>query len=439
MKTKTIFTALLLLFAVGRAQAQTPSENWSDYRDTNWGGDITSTLFTIESYAQLAQFAYLVNNGRDFSGKTVMLRPQGEFTYYTMDSHYWIPIGTASNPFKGTFDGNGISVNYLKINSSEATCQGFFGYIGAGGIVKNTTVRYSTITAASQVGAIAGYNGGTMTNCVVIGSTISGSSYVGTIVGQNAGTMTTCYAITSGSTKTIGVNGSAIGEDVAGQGQCLWTITGDNVQASFGTPTGTTLDKVVFYDDGIHFNNTHYYKTGATATLTYTLAGYDAIFSISSGEGASISGNVVTVGTSNVVVSPETTMVQWSGTGESGNPYLISNSDQFALLANRVNGGNAYNSTYFKLTEDISTTTMVGTSTNKFSGTFDGNGNTLTFNQESGEQYIAPFRYINGATIENLKLTGTVTSANKFAGGVVAYATGSNKITNWGHGGGSVV
>ena len=430
MKLKTILTTLLLLIAVGSAQAQEPSGNWSDesYRDTQWGGDITSTVFVIENYAQLAQFAFLVNSGRDFSGKYVMLSRQGEFLYYMMDDHYWTPIGTADHPFRGTFDGNGISVNYLKINDNEATCQGLFGYIGSDGIVKNATIRHSTITAASQVGAIAGYNGGTMTNCVVIGSTITGSSYAGTIVGQNEGSMTTCYAITSGSTKAIGMEGSATGKDTEG-GQCLWRITGDNIQASVGTPTGTTLNNVEFYDDGIHFNNTHYYKTGTQATVSYAQAGYTAIFSVS-GEGAGISGNVVTVGTSDVVVSAVTTMAEWSGTGESGSPYLISNSDQFALLSNRVNGGTNYSGTYFKLTENISTTTMVGTSTNKFSGTFDGDGHTLTVTLNSDADYCAPFAYTDGATIQNLVTAGTITTSARYAGGVVGNSTANLIMTN---------
>lgn len=428
MKLKTILTTLLLLIAVGSAQAQ--SGNWSDerYRDTQWGGDITSTVFVIENYAQLAQFAYLVNSGRTFSGKYVMLSRQGEFLYYTMDDHYWTPIGTADHPFRGTFDGNGISVNYLKINSSGAICQGLFGYIGEGGIVKNATVRHSTITAASQVGAIAGYNRGTMTNCMVIGSTITGNSFAGTIVGQNEGSMTTCYAITSGSTKAIGVDGSATGADTEG-GQCLWRITGDNIQASVGTPTGTTLNNVEFYNDGIHFNNTHYYKTGATATVSYAQAGYTAIFSVS-GEGASINGNVVTVGTSDVVVSAVATMAEWSGTGESGSPYLISNSDQFALLANRVNGGTNYSGKYFKLTDDISTTTMVSTSANKFSGTFDGDGHTLTVTLNSAADCCAPFAYTDGATIQNLVTAGTITTSARYAGGVVGCSTANLAMTN---------
>ena len=431
MKLKTILTTLLLLIVAGGAQALETNGNWSDasYRDTQWGGDITSTAFVIENYAQLAQFAYLVNNGNSFSGKYVMLSPQGEFPYYIMDDHYWTPIGTADHPFRGTFDGNGISVNYLKINSSGATYQGLFGYIGAGGIVKNTTVRYSTITVASQVGAIAGYNGGTMTNCVVINSTITGSSYAGTIVGQNAGSMTTCYAITSGSTKAIGVEGSATGADTEG-GQCLWTITGTNIQASVGTPTGTTLNNIEFYNDGIHFNNTHYYKSGTQTTVNYAQDGYTAIFSISSGDGASISGDVVTVGTSDVVVSAEATMAEWSGTGESGSPYLISNSDQFALLANRVNGGTNYSGKYFKLTDNISTSTMVGTSANKFSGTFDGDGHTLTVTLNSDADYCAPFAYTDGATIQNLVIDGTITTSARYAGGVVGNSSANLTMTN---------
>lgn len=112
------------------------------------------------------------------------------------------------------------------------------------------------------------------------------------------------------------------------------------------------------------------------------------------------------------------------GDGLQATPYQINSIDDWNTLATAVNSGTSYSGKYFKLTTGISVTTMVGTSTNKFSGTFDGNGNTLTFNQESSEHYIAPFRYINGATIENFKVAGTVTSANKFAGGIVAHATG---------------
>ena len=426
-------TALLTTATMWATEA---SGNWSDYRDTSWGSDYGSaTEFTINSVAQLAQFAYMVNNGSDFSGKTVTLSPNGEYTYYTMDVHYWTPIGTAEHPFRGTFNGNGMSVNYITINSSEATYQGLFGYIGEGGSVINTTVRYSTITAASQVGAIAGYNGGTMTNCVVYTATITGTSYTGAIVGQNAdagtmtnpGTMTNCYAIT---VNIPAIGGATTGTDDTGHAERLWTITGDNVVASVGTQTGPTVGDFVFYNDGIHFNSAHYYKNGATATLTYAVDRKDAIFNDVSGTEASISWNVVTVGTSDVTVGNPTKIIdEWTGTGESGNPYLISNDDQFLLLATRVNGGTStYSDKYFKLTNDISTTTMVGIQDHCFSGFFDGDGHTLTVSLSSANDYCAPFAYTDGATIQNLITAGTINTSACYAGGVVG-RNGSANLT----------
>jgi len=135
-----------------------------------------------------------------------------------------------------------------------------------------------------------------------------------------------------------------------------------------------------------------------------------------------------------LVAFGQTAWAQFSGgDGSQGNPYLITSASDWNTLASNVQNGNSYSGKYFKLMDNISVTTMVGTSDNnkKFSGTFDGNGQMLTFNKESSEQYIAPFRYINGATIKNLKVAGTVSSINnKFAGGVVAHAIGSNTITN---------
>ena len=282
-------------FAPSAMNAQ--SGSWSDEsnRDTNWGSDYTTiSEFTINSLEQLAQFAYMVNQGNNFIGKTVTLNDAQEegwggqvwtYNYYEMGDYSWVPVGTAEHPFQGTFNGNGKEINHLSINNSQATCQGFFGYIGLSAEVINTTVRMSNITAASQVGAIAGYNGGTMTNCVVTNITITGTSFVGAIVGQNAGTMTTCYGIGCGSTLAIGTENSATGQNSAGLAECLWKITGDNIEASVGSETGTTVGTAEFYDDGIQYNYYHYYKTGATATLTYTKPGYDATFSIESGEG----------------------------------------------------------------------------------------------------------------------------------------------------------
>ena len=60
-----------------------------------------------------------------------------------------------------------------------------------------------------------------------------------------------------------------------------------------------------------------------------------------------------------------------------------------------------------KLDADVSSSEMAGKNGHPFKGTFDGQGNTLTFNRTAAEDFCAPFHYINGATISNLHVEGT--------------------------------
>ena len=85
---------------------------------------------------------------------------------------------------------------------------------------------------------------------------------------------------------------------------------------------------------------------------------------------------------------------------------------------------------------DISVSTMVGNSeSNSFQGTFLGNGQTLTFTKGTDaepfdEEYCAPFRYVNGAAIQDLKVAGGIYTSRKFAGGLVARSYGTTTVTN---------
>ena len=113
----------------------------------------------------------------------------------------------------------------------------------------------------------------------------------------------------------------------------------------------------------------------------------------------------------------------WSGSGSSGDPYLIASTADWNTLASNVANGNTYSNTYFKLTADITVTTMV---TATFSGTFDGGGHTLTFNYTATGDNAAPFAYITGATIKNLRVAGTINTGYKFAAGIVAISNGGS-------------
>ena len=79
------------------------------------------------------------------------------------------------------------------------------------------------------------------------------------------------------------------------------------------------------------------------------------------------------------------------------------------------------------LMADISITAPVGYS-NRWRGTFEGNGHTLTINLNSNSEYIAPFRYVSDATIKNLHVTGTINTSSKFAGGLIAQVNGGSVV-----------
>ena len=106
-------------------------------------------------------------------------------------------------------------------------------------------------------------------------------------------------------------------------------------------------------------------------------------------------------------------------------------------FAQHVNNGDVFlNDIYLMEDVNIINPTMVGTEDNPFKGTFNGNGHTLSVYIISDEKAAAPFHYISGATIKNLKVTGTLwgtntTSEGYHVGGLVGYAMdGTNTIEN---------
>ena len=119
--------------------------------------------------------------------------------------------------------------------------------------------------------------------------------------------------------------------------------------------------------------------------------------------------------------------------GSEDNPYLINNDTDWHTFATV----NTYwaSGVVVRLDANITVSDMVGASSPKYQGTFDGNWHTLTFNKGTDEDrynydYCAPFRYISGATIKNLTVEGSIISNKKFASGIAGSATGICYITN---------
>ena len=86
-----------------------------------------------------------------------------------------------------------------------------------------------------------------------------------------------------------------------------------------------------------------------------------------------------------------------------------------------------------KLTQDVDLggeIVMLGSGSYPYTGTFDGQGHTLKFNWNAGEDnQIAPFYYVKDATIKNLRTQGKITSKGYSLSGMVRAALGTTTIT----------
>ena len=119
---------------------------------------------------------------------------------------------------------------------------------------------------------------------------------------------------------------------------------------------------------------------------------------------------------------------------QNGDTYTIKTANGwgwFCFATNYDLAPDGFSGKTVKLDADVSSSEMAGTSGHPFKGTFDGQGNTLTFNRTAAEHLSAPFHYINGATISNLHVGGTITGGTyESLGGLVGHSEGNITIEN---------
>ena len=143
---------------------------------------IENGIYIISDANDLQSFAEYVSDGN--AGSNAKLIDDIDLSdICSQTTEGWIPIGSESEPYTGTFDGQGYSISGLYINCSLNYC-GLFGSLE--GTVKNLSVEGEIKTSSGSAGGIAGYNGnaGIIENCIFIGSTC-GSIYSCGIAGSN--------------------------------------------------------------------------------------------------------------------------------------------------------------------------------------------------------------------------------------------------------------
>lgn len=131
------------------------------------------------------------------------------------------------------------------------------------------------------------------------------------------------------------------------------------------------------------------------------------------------------------------------GGGTLNNPYRISSkSDWNTFIENLTDGDTSYKGKYIRLTADITVTQFVDDGEidhySSFKGIFDGNGHSITLKYKARQvashsfnNYVAPFRYAEDATIMNLHVKGEIDAKDvQTMGGVIGRAKGYNRIIN---------
>ncbi len=115
---------------------------------------------------------------------------------YSWSGTTWDPIGTETNPFTATFDGQNHEIKNLYINAPTANYQGLFGKIGSTAELKNFAVTFGSVSGNDYVGCVVGYNdGGKISHCYNMAEITKANQYVGGIAGYNAGTIEYAYNV----------------------------------------------------------------------------------------------------------------------------------------------------------------------------------------------------------------------------------------------------
>ena len=394
-------------------------------------------------------------------------------------------IASQANPFTGIFDGqeHTITYNYANVTNSH---QGLFRAVN-GATIRNLKVEGSATSTNIHFGALIGRADGTVlvenvvtnvnitgkrsgvtgdagmvganyaqltfNNCATLGEMgYSGSSmyssYCGWADGASSATLNNCYTTCK---LTDGTGTSSCFTLTHGSG----TNTFNNCYYlnEIGTVQGTpiTADKIASGEFCYTLNGDqstiYWYQTLGTDAQPVPFASHAQVYA--NGElkcdGTSAGGGALTYSNSATsVIPPHTFEDGWcSVCGAWDATYLTADSEGYFNIgtAKALAWYNEYlaqgnTNSNVKLTADINLTTsdypalMIASSVNKFKGIFDGQGHTVTYSYNITSNYCGLFTYVDGATIRNLKVKGSVTSTAIHFGALIGRADGTVLVEN---------
>ena len=361
-----------------------------------WSGSGTEgSPYQIATTADWNTLVTNVNGGTTYSG-----------TYFKMTAN----VGTVSTwmtgTFSGTFDGDGYTLT-VGYNTSATYCAPFGTLNGA--TIKNLIVAGNITTSSSKAACIAWTTQGTtyITKCIVratLNCTATGDASSAGFVAQTATNGASLYITDCAFTGSLTGSGATYVQGFVDYNYSGHTLSFTRCLFAPASVTVNTTDSHPF---------TRFTPTLNTCYYTHQM-----------GSAQGTDGSGMTAAQLAEALGPDWHV--WDGKAVPMARYEIGTTTDWNNLVSAVNGGETYSGTYFKMTANVGTvsTWMTGT----FSGTFDGDGKTLTVGYNSSVQKCAPFGKLSGATIQNLKVAGSITTSAKYAAGIAGEIVASSTV-----------
>ncbi len=316
---------------------------------------------------------------------------------------------------------------------------------GLAGTAKDLTIVHSYASApvsgnenvGGLVGKLEGGNG-KLQNCYAIGNVI-GKSSVGGLAGlPYSSSIENCVALNSGVEATGTYGGRVTGQNYNGTLSGNAAFSGMVVTVNGSTKTITSDAASV---DGADVAAADLKADGNIGGRFTAANGWTV-------ENGKLPGFDTAVDMPEYITGGSDPNFPGEGTEES--PFLIGTAERLAKLAELVNAGNtSYNAKYYQLIADIDLSNYgasntdfnsgkgwvpIGNNINKFMGSFDGNGKTITrlYIDDIGRDYVGLFGYIkeNAAAIHNLTVKDASIDAGGSTGGIVGRAEGGARINH---------
>ena len=401
----------------------------------------------IKSVEDFVELSVLVNSGKDFNGKNVVLDNNIDFnndlSYINpnstnfgdfnedgvtqsikkevSESYGFKPIGNNTKNFKGVFLGNNNKIKGIYINRTEQDYVGLFGFIS--GNIKNVSIESANVKGKNYVGTLAGKLSGVNSNGFTVNNlNVSGSGSIGSIFGD-APKVLSIYA------ENVNVKGDTSVGGIIGNGG--YSKYSDSVIIKNSTVTGTTNTKMI---SGGQYGSVKNYLavnvklndedvSNSTLEMIEDINGLEAagidtyIGGDNDSDGFYFDYNkknkiVITNTEDNPIIGLTT------GTGTKIDPYLISSEEDWKKATSMLN-----NTTYyFKLTKDLDFSNkkfyMFGSKTIPFNGILDGNNkkiSSVTLNLEKSS-YIGLSGYASNGVIKNINIDKFIVKGDSYVG-----------------------